>query len=145
MVMKKLLMICAVLLANSSLVSCKADKTIRPIAVIDVAPSYDGNIQDSGIISVANNGVTVTQRVIDRYVALVAIYGDEFTPSLDPQLGFEKIINDSPSNRGQLYLMEKRTLVCFIKMNQWKKMAKEPSKKKTPGAASRVIDAIISP
>jgi hypothetical protein len=130
------------------LVSCSTHNTsVRPVAVVDTKPSYDGNKQDSGIIKITEEGIIVTQRFVDRYDALVNTYGAEpdFLPPLVCGQGVEvasKELQEKYPNRGTIYLMEKQTLVHFIKMNQWRKMAKEPKTKETPGVMSRVIEAI---
>ena len=145
--MKKLSMICVVWLV-SSLVSCSThDTSVRPVAVVDTKPSYDGNKQDSGIIKITEEGVIVTQRFVDRYDALINTYGAEpdFLPPLVCGQGVEvapKELQEKYLDRGTIYLMEKQALVRFIKMNQWRKMAKEPKIKETTGVMSRVIEAI---
>lgn len=145
--MKKLSMICAGLLAsNLVLPSCVSTKTVIPEVVQDTKPSFDGNKQDSGLISVSDSGAIVTQRFVDRYDAMIGVYGDEpdFLPPLKPGQGVSEAPKEEQkknSNRGQVYLMSREALVHFIKMNQWRKMGKEPTIKKPEGVVSRVLSA----
>ena len=50
--------------------------TVRQAPAKSAAPSYDGNAQNSGILSeTATGGYIITAHFRDRYNALVAIYG----------------------------------------------------------------------
>jgi len=146
--MKRVLMICASLLVNDVLVSCST-KTVIPVVIKDTKPSFDGNKQDSGLISVSDAGAIVTQRFVDRYNALIGAYGDE--PEFLPPLVENQGVVPAPAaeqernaDRGQIYLMEKGTLVHFIRMNQWRKAGREPTVKKDPGVTARILNAFRS-
>lgn len=145
--MKKLLMICASLLVSSLVLpSCISTKTVIPEVIQDTKPSFDGNKQDSGLISVSESGAIVTQKFIERYDAMIGIYGDEldFLPPLKPGEGVSeapKEEQEKNSSRGQVYLMSREALVNFIKMNQWRKAGREPVIKKSESVASRVFNA----
>jgi hypothetical protein len=133
--MKNLFKIFAVWLAISVCVTSCATKTVIPAVVENTQPSFDGNKQDSGLISISIAGAIVTEGFVARYEALIATYGSE--PEFLPPVTARQGISDAPPadqeanrDRGRVYLMTNQALANFIKMNQWKKMGRVPTPKK---------------
>lgn len=127
-----LLFLATVCLALSGCVS----QTIRPTDTIPVAPSFDGNTQDSGIIAVTPQGTLVTSRVRDRYNALIVTFGTdrEFASALVKDQGVEPapLAAVVAANRGPLFVMDQQAVVNFAKMNRWRRMGKLTAPSPTP-------------
>lgn len=150
--MKKHWKIFAALLLSSTFVLSVSgcSQTVRPQPEPDRHASFDGGHDDSGLIQISGGVALVTSRFVERYNAMIEVYGSEpeFLPPLVKDYGVTpasgKDMADHPG-RGTLYLMTNEALVKFIKMNQWRKMGRVPaSQQKKPGVVPRVIDAIIS-
>jgi hypothetical protein len=149
----KLLKICAAWLAiDCLLVSCtpfKGAEPVIPTVQQEKQASFDGNKQDSGIIEVTPAGFVVTPRFVDRYNAMIDMYGKEpeFLPPLARDLGVLAAPDDIAvrhQDRGAVKVMSNQAMTTFVKLNQWRKMGRVPaSQQAKPGVVSRVIDAVI--
>ncbi len=133
------------------LLACTSDKAVvRPTPQQDQQASFDGDAQDSGLIEMSNGTALVSAHFVERYNAMVGVYGAE--PEFMPALKQDEGVMPAPPahsarhpTRGPLFLMTSRALVNFIKMNQWRKMGRVPAAQKPrPGILSRMTDAIIS-
>lgn len=96
-----------------------ACSTVTPQLVTPDSASFDGNDQTSGIISVNANGYVVTDHFRDRYNALVAIYGSDFSVSIKADDG---LINIS-TNR---WLIDRQHLSQFLEMTAWLRAGLKP-------------------
>ncbi len=112
------------LLALIFCLALSACGTVAPDRVTSAAASFDGNEQNSGIISANANGYVVTSHFRDRYNALVAIYGRDFTVPVKPDDGLQSI-------SGSTWLIDRQHLSQFLEMNAWSRMGLEPQTKKT--------------
>ena len=93
--------------------------TVIPSTVRSSAASYDGNDQNSGIISASAEGYVVTAHFRDRYNALVAIYGRDFAVPLKP--------DDGLTNNGQ-WVIDRQHLSQFLEMSAWSRAGLQPIK-----------------
>lgn len=109
---------------------CGCIRTVVPIDVRPAAPAYDGNVQDSGLISIGPKGAIITEHARDRFNALVDLYGKDpyFVPTLEHDFGITSMEGDM--GRGPLYLISKESLTDFVLMNKWRRMGKAPVSKK---------------
>lgn len=95
--------------------------TVTPDRVTSSVASFDGNEQNSGIISGNANGYVVTAHFRDRYNALVATYGRDFSPPIEPDAGIVEI-----ESRKSLYLIDRQHLAQFLEMNAWHRAGLKP-------------------
>lgn len=106
--MKKLF---AIILASSLITAC----TVTPEKLTDSQPSFDGNVQNSGLIGFTADGFAIlTPHAHDRYNALVKTYGKKFIPALRSDVGCVAYTNGT-------WLIDKEHLVHFETMNRWRK------------------------
>lgn len=98
--------------------------TVLPTTVKASVASYDGGVQNSGMLSLTTNstgavtGAILTPHARDRYNALLALYGTNFFPALTLDAG----ITPAPPN----YRIDAEHLVDFMRMNRWRKAASPP-------------------
>lgn len=89
--------------------------TVIPKPVQANVASYDGDVQNSGLVSLTNsNGVMVaiiTPHARDRYNGLIAIFGTNFIPPITLDAG----ITPAPPN----FRIDAEHLVDFMRMNRW--------------------------
>lgn len=85
---------------------------VIPQAVAAQEASWDGNVQNSGIIMSTENGFVVTDHFRARYNALISVYGNDFTPPLKVDTGIAMIGTDR-------HLISKQAMVWMLEMNQW--------------------------
>ncbi|REK56951.1 MAG: hypothetical protein DWQ49_09595 [Bacteroidetes bacterium] len=92
--------------------SCVGTRTYTPPPIVDTQPSWDGNKQNSGIISydVESGNYHITANAASRYNALIDKYGDMFLPKLKKGDGLTK------KNDGT-YLISTQHLIKFGQMN----------------------------
>lgn len=91
----------------------------KPAPAAAVA-SFDGGEQNSGIVRVLPDGsFVVTAHLRDRYNALIALYGAQFVPALRTDAGL------APLPAAQ-WGMTPQTMVNFVTMVQWHRMARPP-------------------
>ena len=102
------LIILAVVLALAS--GCS--NTVTPDRVTSAAPSFDGNEQTSGVLSINPNGAVVTDHFRYRYNGLIETYGHDFTPPLKADAGIIVI------TKGR-WLIDRQHLAQFLEMNAW--------------------------
>ena len=110
---KKLLSsVTAVTLAVIFVTACG---TVAPKPAKSSQASFDQGGQNSGILaSAAPDGFWVTSHLVDRYNALIAIYGGKFAPPLTPYQGIYR----TPTNT---FIMGNMAMEHFISMNRWHK------------------------
>lgn len=94
--------------------------TVVPNRVDAAQPSYDGNLQTSGILAVVPGGRLVTPHLRDRYNALVAKYGRDYLVPLRPNEGF------SPAPDGVNLIVDLGHYEKFLEMNQWNRAGIKP-------------------
>jgi len=94
--------------------------TVVPRLVESQQASFDGNEQNSGIITSTPSGFVVTDHFRERYNALIATYGADFKPGLKPDSGI------APIGGGQ-WLISKQAMVDFLTMNSWRKAGLKPN------------------
>jgi hypothetical protein len=94
--------------------------TVKPERVTSAAASYDGNEQNSGIISANANGYVVTNHFRDRYNALVGIYGRDFTSPVKADSGLQRITDET-------WLIDRQHLVQFLEMQAWARAKSTPT------------------
>lgn len=94
--------------------------TVAPRLAVSSQASFDQGGQNSGIIGIAgNDGFFVTQHFIDRYNALIGLYGAKFGPPLTP-------------NQGIFLTSTNTAIICnsamehFAAMNRWKRQGAPP-------------------
>ena len=92
---------------------------VTPKPVPSEAASFDGNEQNSGVLSQDANGYLVTQHFRDRWTSLVRTYGRDFHPALDPDSGWEKA---GPG----AWRCDKQRMVFFLEMNAWLRAGLQP-------------------
>lgn len=80
--------------------------------------SFDNGVRNSGFVGWTNyNNVDcgiITSNAVNRYNALIAIYGKRFFPPLTPNTGI--CTNCIPD----LILIQSQDLEHFIRMNRWR-------------------------
>lgn len=64
--------------------ACVSSLTIRPTPVVATQASLDGNVANSGAVAETPDYAVVTPHWVERYNALVKIYGKRWTPPLRP-------------------------------------------------------------
>jgi hypothetical protein len=89
-------------------------------------PAYDGNVQNSGIIAKSDKGFIVTKGFVDRYNALIEIYGNgvkgyPMTPPLKQNDGIMFLVEH--------YIIDSEHMVKFLDMNAWRRNGVSPLKK----------------
>lgn len=94
-------------------------KTVRPPTIADSAPSFDGGVQNSGMIDFYTNSagvvwMEVTPHFRDRYNAMIPRFGTNYLPALRLDEGIVKHTNAN-------YLIDLDHLVKFNTMNRWRK------------------------
>lgn len=92
--------------------------TIRPRQIQDTTASFDGGVQNSGVIGFVTNGLAafaeVTPHFRDRYNAMIPIYGTNFLPRLKLDEGISAHTNGN-------FLIDLRGLDNFLRMNRLRK------------------------
>jgi len=99
------------------LTACGA--TIPPLIESNTS-SFDGKVQDSGVITLVPGGQLVTSRWRDRYNGMIAVYGKRFTPPVQTDDG---ILPAGPGNTTSEYFIDNEHAVKFDEMNEWRKAA----------------------
>ena len=98
--------------------------TVIPNTVQANVASYDGGVQNSGLLSMTTNstgavtGAIITPHARDRYNALIPVYGTNFFPALK----FDEGITPAPPN----FRIDAQHLVEFMRMNRWHHQALNP-------------------
>ncbi len=95
--------------------------TVTPKVVTSTQASFDGNEQNSGVISVQPNGYVVTAHFRDRYNALIADYGTAFTPPLSHDAGIARLTDYT-------WLIDREHMIKMIEMNTWRKSGRKPDR-----------------
>jgi hypothetical protein len=90
-----------------STMGCVSTTVPKPVEAHEA--SYDGNEQNSGVLSVNPNGYVVTAHFRDRYLALVATYGRDFKPPIDSTLGVMDLHDGT-------YHFDRQRMVYFLEM-----------------------------
>ncbi len=84
-------------------------KTIITERIVDSQPSWDNNVQNSGILGTVEGGFQITQSALDRYNALIAIYGPSSVPNAVKDYGI--------SYRGDMIVISPEALVYWMVIN----------------------------
>lgn len=92
--------------------------TVVPTPVTDKVASYDGGTQNSGVLESVQGGFIVTPKFRDRYNALIADYGSDFSPALKEDEGIRK--------ENANFFIDSEHMVKFLDMNKWKKSGRKP-------------------
>jgi hypothetical protein len=110
--MRMFLIACACVMLCASCTS-----TVIREPIVASQPSWAGNSQNSGVLSVDDSGAIVTDGFVERYNALVRVYGNRFTP---PVAEYDGITLD-----GGWWRIDNEHLVKMWQMNQWRKSGYE--------------------
>lgn len=106
--------------AIASLSGCVG--TVTPKKVYSQSASYDGNDQNSGVLSISKDGGIVTGDWRARYNALIVKYGRSLTsPITSPDAGL--MIQPDGTYHATL-----QTMVNMAVMNDWRRMGRAPLK-----------------
>ena len=101
------------LLASLFLAGCQTTapiKTILPPRVESVQPSFDENVQDSGIKDfIEGKGFEISKSALTRFNALIFLYGKSNVPPLEANYG---VTNEE----GKIYL-SMEAMVQFVVMS----------------------------
>lgn len=96
--------------------------TLAPAVVPSHVASFDGNEQNSGIVSGNASGYIVTGNFRDRYNSLVVIYGKDFLTPLRADYGLSFVAEGR-------WLIDREHLAKFLEMTAWHRAGLKP---KTP-------------
>jgi hypothetical protein len=96
--------------------------TVSADRISAAAASYDGNDQNSGILSVNALGYLVTAHFRYRYNALIETYGRDFSPPLTPDAGLTEITSAR-------WMIDRQHLAQFLEMNAWHRANLKPKNK----------------
>lgn len=122
------------IIATSLLLACSLalggciGSTVTPDAVVSEQASFDGAQQNSGILCVRDGAFVVTEHFVERYNALIAIYGDSkdsltrlpyFVPALKRGHGVSQ-------DEAGAWVMSAQAMSHFLKMNAWRKAGRFP-------------------
>lgn len=119
-IMERSLRIGALLCVLSVFACCTHALTIAPAPIKTTQASWDANKQNSGIISVDEEGFLVTPHFIDRYQGLLARYGDRLTPKVRP----DDTVGTSPEDGN--FRITGEVLQRFNRMNAMRKAEQSP-------------------
>lgn len=102
--------------------------TVHQAQVESAAPSFDGNVQNSGIVSQRPDGAyVVTAHFRDRYNALVAIYGDaklaDGAPAFTPPIRANDGLTALPDGT---WAMDKQAMVDMVTLSRLKRQGFKP-------------------
>ncbi len=94
--------------------------TVRPVVVRNQEASFDGNVQNSGIIGkdAAGNRI-LTPHARDRYNGLMDLYGKRFSPPVGRNDG----ITATTSNT---FLLDAQHEFYFLTASRWQKAKEAP-------------------
>jgi hypothetical protein len=109
----------AVALSVVCLLLCVAGctTTVTKAPITSSQPSWDGTNQNSGIIDLDQTGaLLITQHALDRYNAMILVYGNRFVPPVQVNDG----VTPSPMMPG-VYRMDEQHARYFNDMNLWRK------------------------
>ena len=104
----------ALLLVGLALAGCN---TVIPGTVPSASASFDGNVQNSGIVEARAEGFVVTPHFRDRYNALIAVYGRDFAVPLR--------VDDGLTHNGQ-WVIDRQHLSQFLEMSAWSRAGLKP-------------------
>jgi hypothetical protein len=108
-----------------ALVGCNAIVQ-RPVQ--SRAASYDGNVQNSGVIFSSLLGYKVTAHFRDRYNSLINVYGNaklsDSTPIFTPSLTKDKGLT---ANGDGTYTMTKQAMMWMVQMSEMQRRGFKPS------------------
>lgn len=122
-----ILILTAALLTGGGCTSNKAvqNSAIAPLPIVSTHASLDGNKANSGIVDTDDGGIHVTPHFLDRYDALLTIYGARLVPSRKPG-DRDGIVAEDPGSQyyknGARWVMTGEAVSQrFDPMNQWRK------------------------
>lgn len=97
--------------------SCSVrQQTVTPPPIVSTQASADGNAFNSGDVSFDADGAIKSGHWLERYDAMLAIFGKRFTPEVKP--GDRNGIAMVSENQ---YRVTAQVSVRFTRMNQWRK------------------------
>ncbi len=104
-------------MANST-ISCN---TVVPHNYISNKPSYDGAVQNSGILyqTSKKDGYVVSKNFVLKYNSLVDKYGNKFTPPIKHNFGI------MPVDQSEDYFIVNQAMVNYLVMNTWLNSGKQ--------------------
>lgn len=102
--------------------SCSVrQQTVTPPAIVSTQASFDGNVQNSGLIGPDNQGgFFVTGHFIDRYDALLEKFGNRLVPLV--KMGDRKGVTGGPEK----FQVTAEMIARFRTMNLWRKAELPP-------------------
>ena len=96
--------------------------TIRPKPTTSSSASFDGNIQNSGMIELLPDGTArISEQARARYNGLAEIYGTRFIPAITANDGLTPgaVLEGKPT-----WIMTKQRLADWQTMSRWKRQGK---------------------
>lgn len=93
--------------------SCQTTKTqtVIPTNVVDVSPSWDGNEQNSGLITyIENKGFLITENAANKYTFLTEKYGEFLAPQVKKGEGLKE--------EGQYFILNNQYMSIFVYLSQ---------------------------
>lgn len=101
------------------LLSFGCTTTVTPTQVHTSTIAFDGNVQNGGVFGRAPDGsIIVSQSAVDKYNALLTLYGAKLVPAKDQNAG----VTTGPVVNGvTIYFMTAQAFVDFGVMNGWQK------------------------
>lgn len=93
--------------------SCQANKTqtVIPTNVVDVSPGWDGNEQNSGLITyIENKGFLITENAANKYIFLTEKYGSFLAPPVKKGEGLQE--------EGQYFILTNQYMSTFVYLSQ---------------------------
>lgn len=92
--------------------------TIIPERIVDVQPSWEGNVQDSGVKgTIPGKGFEISQGALDRYNGLIGLYGETMIPKVIKDTGV--LLED-----GKIILTPEAMVYFMVMSSQYKNSLK---------------------
>lgn len=93
--------------------------TVTADRVAAGSASYDDGVANSGILALEKAGAVVTPRLVERYRALLDLYGKAFVPRVKASDGTEKLPDGT-------YFITNEVLERHMLMSEWRRMGRKP-------------------
>ncbi len=94
--------------------------TVAPKIASSSQPSWDGGMQNSGILGETDShSLVISSHARDRYNGLISTYGGKYSPALKTDDGIEATGTNT-------FLLEAGHAAKFIEMNRWRKQGAPP-------------------
>jgi hypothetical protein len=101
------------------LITAQGCATVTPHPVQAKQASFDGNTQNSGVVSAAQAGFIVTENFRAKYNALASMYGKYLLPPIKPDDGLVKLQDGT-------WVIYRQYMSDAILMEKWHRMGRLP-------------------